>query len=33
MVLYSDDSITLDRDNEFPTILFPPDEMGSSLHG
>jgi hypothetical protein len=33
MVLYSDDSITLDRNNQFPTLLFPSDKMGGSLHG
>ena len=33
MVLYANDIVALDRNNQFPALLFPPNEMGSRLHG
>jgi hypothetical protein len=33
MVLDANDTITLDRNNEFPTLLFPTDEMGGGVYG
>ena len=33
MVLDTNDIITLDRNNIFPTLLFPPYEMGGGVYG
>lgn len=33
MVLDTNDSVTLDRNNIFPTLLFPPYEMGGGVYG
>ena len=33
MVLDPNDIITLDRNNIFPTLLFPPYEMGGGVYG
>lgn len=33
MVLDTNDIITLDRNNIFPTLLFPPYKMGGGVHG
>jgi hypothetical protein len=33
MVLDTNDFIALDRNHQFPTVLFPPDKMGGSIYG